>query len=235
MKTLDQLLVLSDESIRRWSKGVDIAMQQSNATLLASNLGHGLRAYLLKGLICWRTGAGDPRPIFCDCQAFVHDGLVAWNLLKGDIEIRNEVLPLEKSMFITYLLDQEGKSIDIDPRNYPDRQLEAMLGRGLYDEWDDSRWETAIAKLGKLKGASLAADTYAVYRQILLGHSNEGIEGLVSKAIDNFEKRKNNRFYSNGESTGGGGEFNSITVDYILAAILKKRRISIANVHHWKW
>ena len=115
-----------------------------------------------------------------------------------------------------------------------DRLLDAVIGNGLHGVWSDRLWNNGLERLQKIKGTRLAVETYSTYRALLRAPQAES-GGLVDLATRLFRKRTNDRFFSGGDQTEGGGPDNAITADYRLAAVLKKIRYADENPHRWDW
>jgi hypothetical protein len=113
--------------------------------------------------------------------------------------------------------------------------LDAVLGRGLQNKLDEVAWTAGLDQLRQVKGSSLAVESYMTYHRLLRSSEKCGVQADIGKAISLFEKRKNNSFYGGGEQTEGGGNDNGITVDYRLAAIMKKIGYKGNSVHLWQW
>lgn len=112
-------------------------------------------------------------------------------------------------------------------------QAEGFLGRALWGCWDQAKWDAAMQVFQQNKRTSLVCETYAMYERLLKTPANEA-EPLVREAEILFRKRAKNGYLS-GAQTEGGGSDNAHTVDYRLAAILKKIGYSGETIHLWRW
>lgn len=59
----------------------------------------------------------------------------------------------------------------------------------------------------------------------------EGIE----RCLKNYDRRATHPTFKVMSPFYGGSEYNSLFVDYTLAAILKKRGLTSNSVHDWVW
>jgi hypothetical protein len=116
----------------------------------------------------------------------------------------------------------------------PESQMDGVMGAALRRGWDQGTWDAAMAVLRRSKRAALACDTYALYQRLLQANANE-VDSLVRQAEVLFRKRARNGFYGGGPQTQGGGPDNDFTVDYRLAAILKKLGYTGETIHLWRW
>lgn len=230
VKTTEQILENYREHAERSKQGFDSAQTSQNLELAAFNLGQVLKACLMQGLIGWRTDLASPCGAFQDCLEFVGKTYSVCQSMKADCLLE---IPLEKTLFIAFVLHESPVRFDFHEL-VADRCLDAILGYGLLDKWDHEAWTCALDQLRRMKGTALAVDSYTTYHQLL--HSALGDpKPLVERAISLFAKRKSNAFYSGGEQTDGGGPYNAITVDYRLAAIMKKIGYDSDSVHSWRW
>lgn len=234
MKTPEQILAIFRQGAERSKNGFDIARAKSDPDLLAFNIGQGFKAYLMQGLIGWRCRFISPFNVFREGIDFVRYGLSIWEGLNGNISTRNVHLPIWKASIIAFLINENPFAID-QKDLVADSLLDAILAGGLRDKWDEVSWTVGLDQLRKIKGASLAVESYMTYHHLLHLSNNSDAKGAVEKAISLFEKRKNNSFYCGGEQTEGGGKDNAITVDYPLAAIMKKKGYKGESIHSWQW
>jgi hypothetical protein len=233
-KSPEQILANYRQHAERSHHGLDIARAQSDPDLAAANLGQGLKACLMQGLIGWRCGIMLPVAPFREGLSFVRPGQLRWDSMNGSISSRTLHLPLEKTLFLALLVNERPASLDLKGL-VADRLLDAILGRGLQEEWNEEIWMAGVAELRTLKGSSLAVESYITYHRLLRSSEHCDVKATVDRSIALFEKRKNNGFYGGGEQTDGGGDYNAITVDYRLAAIMKKIGYASGSVHCWRW
>lgn len=233
-KSPEQILANYRHHVERSKQGFDSAIEISNPDLVASNLGQGLKAFLMQGLIGWRCGISSPVNPFRECLAFVRQGYLTWQTMSGTSTTLTLHLPLEKAMFVAFLVNESAIALDLHGL-VADRLLDAILGDGLQGNWDEETWTSGLEQLRQVKGSALAVESYTAYYRLLRSSQDSDATGTVEKAISLFEKRKSNGFYSTGEQSDGGGNYNAITVDYRLAAIMKKIGYKSDSVHWWQW
>ena len=233
-KSPEQILANYRQPVERSKVGFEAARTASNPDLAAYNLGQGLKAYLMQGLVGWRCGIMSPVSPFREAMAFVRQGNLAWQTMNGSSTTRTLQVPLEKAFFIAFLVNERAITVDLDDL-VADRLLDANLGLGLQGEWNEETWASGLEQLRQIKGSTLAVESYATYHRLLCSSQESEARAAVEKATSQFEKRKSNGFYSSGEQTDGGGNYNPITVDYRLAAIMKKIGYKGDSVHSWQW
>jgi hypothetical protein len=233
-KSPEQVLANYCQHAERSKQGFDSARAASNPDLAASNLGQGLKAYLMQGLIGWRCGITSPVNSFRGGMGFVRQGYSTWQTMNGSSTARTLHLPLEKTAFVAFLVNENPIAFDLHEL-VADRLLDANLGQGLQGEWDEEAWTSGLEQLRQVKGSTLAVESYTAYHRLLRSSQDGDVKATVEKAVSLFEKRKSNGFYSAGEQTDGGGNYNAITVDYRLAAIMKKIDYKSDSIHSWKW
>lgn len=233
-KSPEQILANYGQHPERSKFGFDAARTASNPDLAACNLGQGLKSYLMQGLVGWRSGIMSPVGPFREALAFVRQGYSAWQTMNGSVTARALHLPLEKAALVAFLVNKSAVTFDFHELA-ADRLLDANLRLGLQDEWHEEMWASGLEQLRQLKGSTLAVETYTTYHRLLHFTQDGEAEAAVEMATSQFERRKSNGFYSSGEQTDGGGNYNAITVDYRLAAIMKKIGYKGKSVHSWQW
>ena len=233
-KSIEQIIELERQHIERSKKGFESARELRNPDLVALNVGQGLKTYLMQGLIGWRCGIMSPVSPFREALAFVRQGYSAWQTMNGRSTARTLHLPLEKAFFVAFLVNESAITFDLHDL-VADRLLDANLGLGLQGEWNEEMWASGLEQLRQVKGSTLAVETYTTYHRLLRSSQDSEAKAAVEKATSQFEKRKSNGFYSGGEQTDSGGNDNAITVDYRLAAIMKKIGYKGDSVHSWQW
>jgi hypothetical protein len=233
-KTPEQILVLERQHVERSKNGFEVARANANADLAAYNIGQGLKAYLMQGLVGWRCGIMSPVSPFREALDFVRLGYSTWQTLNGSSDTRSLHLPLEKTLFVAFLVNESAVTVDHHDL-VADRLLDAVLGDALQGEWDEETWTLGLEQLGRVEGSTLAVESYTAYHRLLRTSQNSEVKATVEKAISLFEKRKSNGFYRGGEQTDGGGNDNAITVDYRLGAIMKRTGCKSDSVHWWQW
>jgi hypothetical protein len=231
--TPDQMLGLFRQQFERSKKGLEVARTSSNTHLAATNIRQGFKSCLMQGLIGWRCGLLSPVAPFRDAIGSIRQGMSILNEMDRSNNFTTN-LPLEKAAFLEFLVNEPPLVFDLTGL-VADRLLDAILGRGFQDHWDEDNWSAGLEQLRKLKGSSLAVETYITYQCSLRSSQGDDIKATVEKAISLFEKRRSNGFYSGGDQTDGGGNDNAVAVDYHLAAIMKKIDYKSDSIHSWKW
>lgn len=232
-KTIQQILDLEQQHIDRSRKGVEIASSNGNADLLALNVGQAFKGHLMQGLIRWRHGVSEPASTFREGLAFLRREYSTWQSMSGGNSSGSIHLPIEKANFLAALVNDPllpcgGEQVAVD------RSLDVLLARDLQDLSTDGHWDNQLKRLGQIKGAALASESYAAYHALLRASASTDVEKFVAKAVSQFDRRKGDRYYRGGEATDGGGDNNSLTVDYRLAAIMKRIGYRELTIHSWR-
>lgn len=214
-----------------WSNGLRLAVDRANYHHAAECVRQVFKAFVMQGLIAWRIGSGSPVEPFKSAVQAVQDGVETLKTMKDANPRRDLALP--SASIIAYLVDVAMPNVELSELT-SDCLLDGVLGNGLRDEWDDSAWKIGMEQLRKNKRAALAVETYAAYEKLLHGDS-AGAADPANLAAKLFEKRARNDFYSGGDQTAGGGPDNPITVDFRLAAVMKRVRYTGENLHQWRW
>jgi hypothetical protein len=214
-----------------FSKGVGGAAESRNYHLAALNLGQVFKASVMQGLIGWRCRSASPVKPFKDAVHQIDDGMKLLKTL-AEADCTKDV-PSEKAGLVSFLVDVPSPSFTITELT-SDRLLDAVLSNGLRGTWNNSAWNTGLEQLRKNKRAALAVESYSTYNQLLHADKAESA-GLVELATKLFEKRAKDGFFSGGDQTEGGGPDNATTVDYRLAAVMKKVGHADENLHRWQW
>lgn len=229
--TAQEMISFFHDQAQGAKQGLDAAIGSSNYYLAAVNVGEEFKCCVMKGLIGWRTGLASPAlPLKEALQRISHALVLIKRLSTTDC---TKDVPVEKASIVSFLVDEKSATFGTTELS-SDRLLDAVLGKGLRGNWDESRWREGLEQLRKTKGAALAVETYSTYDRLL--HGEEADRGrLVDVAIGLFEKRGKDSFYRGGDQTEGGGPDNATTVDYRLAAVMKKIGYAGDNIHHWRW
>jgi len=90
----------------------------------------------------------------------------------------------------------------------------------------------AMATASPLKGTFIAK-TLGDYRALLTGEGDP-VEA-IRRCIANFERRATHPAFTNAATEMGPGRYNALTVDVVLAAIMKQRGLVSGTVHDWVW
>lgn len=234
-KTPEQILAQHKKHEERSKNGIEIAKVTSNPELAAFNIRQTFKACMMQGLIGWRCGILSPVSPFQEAIRILRQSDTILNLIvAGRTSTAKSDLPLERASFLEILVDEPPIPCGLDGL-VADRLLDGILGHGLQGGWDEEKWNFGFEQLRKIKGTSLACETYTTYRQLLIPSSDIDMRATVEMAVSLFGMRKGNGFFAGGEQTEGGGLDNSITVDYRLSAILKKVGFAFESIHSWKW
>lgn len=206
------------------SSSMDAVAAAPNAYMVTFNIGQCFENYLMQGLIGWRTG------LACPVEP-VRAAVLAVRDYADGLQDAND-LPLERAAIVSFLIDEPLTMATLVGLG-SDRLLDAVIAVALRNNFDQEAWDTGMAQLRKTKGSSLAVETYSVYRSLLTGSEMPG--DLISKGEQLFQQRSKNSYYSGGLQSNGGGPDNLYTVDYRLAAILKKVGFTGESMHLWRW
>jgi hypothetical protein len=226
---------------------LDAAARSGNYYVAALNVREGFKCHLMKGLLQWRHGLGDPVAAMSHAAGMVQQGLTILMSIRPT-EPPEAHLLVTPSLFVSYLANRPMPAFDEDhlvsatyqgtPRMIAvlkaELQVDGFVGRALWDRWDEAKWYAASQAFQQNKRASLACETYRVYARLLKTPADQA-EPLVREAEALFRKRAKDRFYAGGRQTEGGGPDNDFTVDYRLAAILKKVGYTGETIHLWRW
>ncbi|MBA4766902.1 MAG: hypothetical protein H2049_04610 [Porphyrobacter sp.] len=90
----------------------------------------------------------------------------------------------------------------------------------------------AMATATPTKGTFIAK-TLADYRALLTGEGDPA--EAIRRCIANFERRATHPAFTNAATEMGPGRYNALTVDVMLAAIMKQRGLVSGTVHDWVW
>lgn len=189
----------------------------------------------MQGLVGWRCGLSSPVPLFREGIARLRHGVwVYCAMVRGKGRDVIKRFPLERASFLEFLISDKPFAFAVTDL-VADRLLDALLGRGLRGAWDDAQWAAGLDQLRKVQGSTLAVESYTTYCRLLRPSRDSDLEADAARAVSLFEQRKRNHFLGGGDQTEGEGNDNAVTVDYRLAAILKKVGLRSASVHSWRW
>lgn len=231
--TPEQMIGLFGQQFERSKKGLEVARTTSSTQLATTNIRQGFKSCLMRGLIGWRFRLFSPVTSFHDAINGVRQGMSILTQIDRNTDV-NTLLPQERTVFLEFLVNERPLVFDLSGL-VADRLLDAVLGRGIQDIWHEDIWSTGLEQLRKLRGSDLAVETYTNYQRLLCSTHGGDAKATIEKCISLFEMRKSNGFYSGGDQTDGGGNDNAITVDYRLAAIMKKIDFKSDSVHSWQW
>jgi hypothetical protein len=214
------------------ASALESALETGNYYLATLNIGEEFKCRLMQGLITWRISSGSPVVAIKAAVSRVYDGIeLTTRFNMGDV---TKDLPMEKASIVGFLVDLPSPVFSTS-NLVSERLLDAVLARGLRDSWDDVAWYNGIEQLQKRKGAALAVETYSTYRQLICDPSQDQSKHLIDLAGRLFQKRAKDPFFTGGDQTEGGGADNAVTVDYRLAAIMKRNGQRGGNMHDWRW
>jgi hypothetical protein len=176
-------------------------------------------------------GIGSPEEPVRSSDAWIRNGVESLNRLH-QVPTATEI-PLAQADIVSVLLNE--LPLPFDPSVLKmDCLLDAALGQALRDRWDEAMWAEGFRQLESEERCALSIETYSTYRRLLRSAGVEA-EMLAERAVILFERRRDDEFYMGGPQTEGGDLDNDVTVDYRLAAILKKLRYQGETVHQWRW
>lgn len=230
--TPSEMVSFFDEQAKRTRLGLTAAQSSGNYQLAAMNCRQAFKCRLMKGLIEWRMGTDPSASLSEAANGFTNDWVTVLAVGNGDGNFAD--VPAERISFVTYLLGKEP-SIDRSTVNFEsDRLLDVALGDCLFDSWNRKAWEQGMQQL-RQAGSDLAIQTYELYKAVAHAAAAD-LPALSQEGKKLFAKRKSDSFFSGGDETEGGGEDNNVTVDYRLAALLKRAGFDgTSEVHAWKW
>src|ERR1051325_5228970 len=217
---------------KQTADAMEAALRRRELDLVAINVYEAFKSRIMEGLIRWRCDMGSPLECLKGAVEIARKGAA---LLIGDIGIEtvSREMPLETASIIAFLTDQPIIEFDNSMFEH-ERLLDSVLGIGLHNGWENTKWALGLETLGKRKRAKLAVETYSVYDELIHASTKEA-PALVDQASQLFARRKKDGYYAGGIQTEGGGPDNDFTVDYRLAAIMKKIGFRGDSIHAWKW
>ncbi|MCL9997844.1 MAG: hypothetical protein NBV68_00535 [Erythrobacter sp.] len=90
----------------------------------------------------------------------------------------------------------------------------------------------AMATATPLKGTFIAK-TLGDYRALLTGEGDPQV--AIRRCIANFERRATHPAFTNAATEMGPGRYNMLSIDVVLATIMKQRGLVSGTVHDWVW
>lgn len=200
--------------------------------LATINCGEAFKCRLMKSLIEWRMGTDPSESLAEVVDGFAHDWETVCTIGSGNAKSAD--VPAEREAFVAYLIGKPSSTEISSEGLDSDRLLDFVLGCWLFESWDDELWEQGTQQL-RQAGSDLAIRTYELYRAVVDAERG-GLSALSQEGEQLFAKRKSDSFFSGGDQTEGGGDDNNVTIDYRLAALLKRAGFDGTNkVHVWKW
>jgi hypothetical protein len=228
--TIDQQIAFFEERAEQCLMYSKEAYANRNYSHYASLISHIFEEYLMKGLIYWRMDIAPPVEILKNGLGIAREGYTKLSNINcpGSVyDINNQ-----KISYVSFLLND--KYYEYDFRAFEEQYLlDAILNIGLRDNWDDVLWAKGMSGLTNRDDTSLVIETYSTYRQLLFDKSRTS--ELVEYALNLFNRRKDDDYFMGCIQSDGGDFDNDVTVDYRLAAILKKIGYTKDNIHLWRW
>lgn len=180
---------------------------------------------IMSALIDWRGGI-DPRPRLAVIPEAYNRALAA----RPDILVghANPGLVAVFSGMLGWGLPFETAPPPEEERKFALLWLDRWVIAGLAspDCWP------AMATATPLKGTFIAK-TLGDYRALLTGEGNPG--EAIRRCIANFDRRATHPAFTNAATEMGPGRYNALTVDVMLAAIMKQRGLKSGTIHDWVW
>ena len=230
--TPEQMVAFHRQSAEDSLLALQTPQVASDQYLSLLNIQLAFKGYLMEGLISWRIDFASPMQPMANALRVLREGIGV--LQASGLRIGADDLPIQYAAIVAFLLNEEPVLAG-SPRDElrADSQLDWLLASGLHGEWAEASWGKALDQLRKINRSQLAVDTYSTYRKLLLQEA--ATEELVEQACSLFGKRASSAFYGGGDQTEGGYDDNKVTVDYRLAAILKRISYQGNVVHMWRW
>jgi|SRR6516225_4691926 hypothetical protein len=82
-----------------------------------------------------------------------------------------------------------------------DRLLDSVLGKALWESWNEEAWLSGLTALRQIKNSELSATTYLTYAKLLQASAAEQ-QNIVDQAIALFQQRAKNSFFSGSDAAG---------------------------------
>jgi hypothetical protein len=202
---------------------------RSSPLLLELNYRHWHQGNLMAALVAWRHSLHDPRPALE--LAFEAACSALFSLADHD-----SPTPLpERFRFydVAHLALLVGKPV---PERFtsvlrlcceapnPDTHLDYLLADFLVTGRD--ALTASVSEEPPSSRYHLWFDTFRLYARLLQGESD-----ALAKTEVCFARRARDGYFSGGLGIEGGGADNKFTVDYRLAAILKRTGLAFASIH----
>jgi len=210
---------------------LEAAVASSNYHVAAVNVRGEFTCRIAQGLIQWRIDSGSPVEPFKQAVERNAVGMRTLSALESH-DVAKDVYVAEAAI-ISFLVDMPSPTFNKE-NLVTDCLLDAVLADALRGSWDEIAWNKGLSQLRKNKRSGLACETYLVYER-LLNTASANANTLVDEASELFQKRSRDGFYTGGPATEGGGPDNKYTVDYRLAAIIKKIGFTGQTIHRWRW
>lgn len=225
-KSIEQIQATYQKTVTIFENGLRAAIAARNSDLAVLNASQVFQAHMMIGLIGWRRGSVHPAAAFRQAIDAYEQGYRSL-VDRGTVN----TLPFGSAQIVAFLLDSEVSSPAAIDTLQADMLLDALIADRLRGNVDEEMWKCGLDQLGNLKGTALAVETYRHYESLLRASEIDPEE--IKKAEQLFVARKKNGFYTGGADISGGGPYNDMIVDYILAAILKSRSCTVDSIHRW--
>ncbi|WP_027622835.1 hypothetical protein [Acetivibrio clariflavus] len=229
-----EMLEFYETGYKGSQNGIVIGKQKHDLYLVAQNYHQSFKCKLMQGLISWRTGIDIPTKYLCDAVDVAN---VAVDDLKslGSKNIAEDFF-IEIAAIIAFIVNKPFEIHEFSKEGIVfDRLLSFELAQSLNGKSNELEWIEIINKQKKSRRTELCLLTYNNYRELMFNNDPNKIDELVKKGEELFKKRKTDSFYSGGEAIEGGGPDNDFTIDYELAAILKKIDYQGTSIHKYIW
>lgn len=230
-KTPEESIAFRRKQAERTKQFLDIAKRSADHDHAAFLIRGLFRDCLMEGLIRWRCSLGSPVAAIKEAVRWIRDGAEFLTDPDG-VATANEIVRAQASI-LCYLLNEPPIAFDPNVLKM-DCLLGAAFNYALRDQWDEPMWAEGLSQLQSEGRCALSIETYSTYYRLLRSQGKD-VEELVQRATALFENRKDDEFYIGGPQTEGGDLDNMVTVDYRLAAILRKLHYEGENIHRWRW
>lgn len=182
--------------------------------------------YLMRAMVGWRAAVDDPRLWLDACVDVSEEAVTGLATQPGLVGIFNRTPGAYSAMLRDRISSPVlGAAIDLDGelgRTAPlharlDATLIRTLAWGHPDSGDSADGATTTGRLALLRRSF---DTYL--ELVRAGGDPAERHRLTTDALANFRTRQRDGFHAGGLRTEGGGEYNTLLVDYRLAAIWRR-------------
>ena len=229
-----EMLDMFETCYKGSQNGIVIGKQKNDFYHIAFCYHESFKCKLMQGLISWRTGIDIPTKYLCDAVDVAN---VAVEDLKslGSKNIAEDFF-IEIAAIIAFIVNKPFEIPEFSKDGLVfGRLLSFELVQSLNGKMNESEWLEIISKQRKSKRTELCLLTYNNYRELLFNNDPNKVDELVKKGEELFKKRATDSFYSDGAGFEGGGPDNDFTIDYELAAILKKIDYQGTSIHKYIW
>ncbi len=216
-------------------KGLAAAIENRNSSLARLNLRQLFLHAIQRGLYRWRTGSESPRQDFEEALTTVHRAQTLLPQLAPET-IAMDIFPKGAPSVVSYLLygnatgivDAEGAVHEAS--SDPAERAGILVSDALLDRTSAQDALMLISDKPWPKQLTLFKRSHEIYLSLLAG---EETDALVKEAEDLFRWRSRDGYYTGGHAIYGGGPDNGTSVDFVLAAVLKKIAYRGSSIHSW--